>query len=278
MHCVMTGSSGYVGSRLRDALRAENFTVTELVRDIKKVPGAVQYELGGKVPVEAFQGADLFVHCSYDMKAVAWDEIYKKNVQGSIQLLEAAHAAGIKKIVLISTISAFAGARSLYGKAKLEIEQAAARLGAFIIRPGLVYGEKPGGMFGTLRGAATKLPIVPVIGGSSPLYLCHEGDLAQLLLKIARTESVPRGVPLIAANSQPLPFRAILDELAREGGKRPLFVPVPWQFAWLGLKALELIGLKPPVKSDSLLSLMNPDPAPDFSPLHAAQANFRTFR
>jgi hypothetical protein len=61
--------------------------------------------------------------------------------------------AGVRRLVFISTISAFDGCRSFYGKGKLEVERITHSLGGWVIRPGLLYGEKPGGMLGRLVGA-----------------------------------------------------------------------------------------------------------------------------
>jgi len=93
----------------------------------------------------------------------------------------------VDKIIFLSSISAFEGCRSLYGKAKLEIEKVAADLGATIIRPGLVYGsERPGGMYGSLQRVVARFPIMPLIGSGKHLqYLVHEDDLCELLLGFA---------------------------------------------------------------------------------------------
>jgi hypothetical protein len=55
----------------------------------------------------------------------------------------------------------------------------------------------------------------------------------------------------------------LLLEIARALGKRPMFIPLPWRFAWAGLKSAELCGLKLNFRSDSLISLMHQNPKPD---------------
>jgi hypothetical protein len=69
---------------------------------------------------------------------------------------------------------------------------------------------------------------------------------------------------LTAANEQPWPFKKLLLEIARALGKNPRFIPLPWRFVWAGLKSAELCGLKLNFRSDSLVSLMNQNPSPDF--------------
>jgi len=70
----------------------------------------------------------------------------RSTVEGSIRLLRMAKAAGVGRIVFISTISAFTGARSRYGRAKLQVESVCRELGGIILRPGLVFGDSPGGV------------------------------------------------------------------------------------------------------------------------------------
>ena len=89
---------------------------------------------------------EALVHCSYDFQLHRWSDIHEQNVQGSIRLMRQAHEQGVTRIVFISTMSAFALCKSLYGRAKFEIEREAAALGAIVVRPGLIHGERPGGM------------------------------------------------------------------------------------------------------------------------------------
>jgi len=71
--------------------------------------------------------------------------------------------AAVESIVVISSLSAFAGCRSLYGKAKLQIESLALSADAVVIRPGLVYGNDSGGMFGRLVRQVRGSRLLPVL-------------------------------------------------------------------------------------------------------------------
>ena len=119
-------------------------------------PGdTVRLRLGDEVQPEIFRSRNItaLVHCAYDFKPVSRREIQRVNVEGSRKLLAAATAGGVQRIAVMSTISAFEGCRSDYGKAKLEIEAAARAAGALVVRSGLVWADGPpsgGGMFGSL--------------------------------------------------------------------------------------------------------------------------------
>src|SRR4051812_36344711 len=118
--CIVTGANGFVGSRLRFHLERAGWKVIGWTRHPK--PGGVAFRLGENVSSRQLEGVEAVVHCAYDFKARGWHEIQAVNVNGSRRFLQAARDAGVKKLVFISSISAFPGCRSLYGKAKMEIE------------------------------------------------------------------------------------------------------------------------------------------------------------
>ena len=269
--CAITGSNGYVGGCLKNHFAARGWEIRELTRRPPPGTRGIAFQLGAEIAPPALAGANALVHCAYDFNPLRWDEIRAVNIEGARKLFPAARAAGVEKLVFISSISAYDGCRSLYGKAKLEIEKIARDHGALVIRPGLVYGSGPGGMFGKLTAQVRKSSVIPLIGdGSQIQFLVHHEDLAAFIEAYA-TGKVP-GAPavLTAANPQPWPFRQLLLEIARRLGKTVKFIPLPWRLVWLGLKSAEVCGLRLNFRSDSLVSLMHQNPTPDFSPNAAA--------
>jgi nucleoside-diphosphate-sugar epimerase len=195
-----------------------------------------------------------------------WNEIVAVNVAGSRKVLEAAREAQISKIIFISSISAFDGCRSLYGKAKLEIEKIAFDCGALVIRPGLVYGSGSGGMFGKLTAQIKNSSTIPMIGdGSQIQFLVHHEDLCSFIERYASGAVEISPCILTGANEEPWAFKRLLVEIAKDLNRNPKFIPLPWRLVWLGLKSAELCGLRLNFRSDSLVSLMHQNPAPDFS-------------
>jgi nucleoside-diphosphate-sugar epimerase len=264
--CAITGSNGYVGSSIKNYFAANGWGIYELTRRPAPNTRAAQFQLGDDVSPQLLSGMAALVHCAYDFNLRRREEIRAVNVEGSRKILEAAHAAKIPKIIFISSISAFDGCRSLYGRAKLEIEKIALDCGALVIRPGLVYGNDPGGMFGKLAAQVRKSSVIPMIGdGSQIQFLVHNEDLSAFVEKYAagKIETAPQ--ILTAANEQPWTFKQLLLEIARAQNKRIKFIPLPWRLVWLGLKSAEVCGLKLKFRSDSVVSLMYQNPSPDFS-------------
>jgi len=264
--CLVTGASGYLGGRVKAALQRRGWHVVELTRQPAPGSGAVKFQLGEEVSPEILAGAKGLVHCAYDFKQLSWADIFRVNVAGSEKLLRAARQARIENLVHISSISAFDGCRSLYGKAKLETEKIAHSVGAFVLRPGLIYGDSPDGMFGKLIHQVEKASVLPLFGGGSQIqYLVHEADLCAFIGDCAEGKVSPPATPVIIANEQPWTFRQILEAIARANEKTLSFIPVPWRLVWAAIKGAELCRVPLNFRSDSLVSLIYQNPRPSFA-------------
>lgn len=276
--CLLTGATGYVGGRIKRALEAEGWEVSELNRRPSDSARAIRFRLGESIAPEKLAGFSALVHCAYDFHQVAWPDIKDVNVCGSELLLRAASAAGVRRLVFISSISAFPGCRSLYGRAKLEVERLTQSLGGWSLRPGLVYGDAPGGMFGRLVGQASRATVVPLPGGGRQRqYLVHDADLGAAVCRCLQAGSPARAEPLTVAHEQAWLLRDILLEIARALQRRIIFVPLPWRLVWAGLRGAELLHLPLEFRSDSLLSLVYQNPKPNFNLFEAVGLRCRPF-
>ncbi|HKO45924.1 MAG TPA: NAD(P)-dependent oxidoreductase [Pyrinomonadaceae bacterium] len=281
-NCAVTGATGYLGSKLESYLTAKGLTVYKLSRNARPEidPLAVPFSLDKGAPVGFFQEhhVNTLIHCAYDFRPDKWSEIYEINVKGSIQLMAQARAEGVKNIIFISSVSAYDGCQSLYGKAKLEIEREAFKIGAVVIRPGLIYGDNPGAMMGALTNVIKRTSVVPIIGsGKQVLYLVHEDDLASLIYKLS-TEDFPQiNEPITAASEHGHTFSGILKILAERQGKTIRIVPMPWKLCWAGLRVLELFRIKLGFRSDSIVSLVNTNPDMRFDWTKRTGIRFREF-
>lgn len=278
MKCFVTGASGYVGGRVCRRLQEDGHKVVLLQRSLNATDAKVSvvpFQLGSKIDPGFFQGADALIHCAWDMRATGWDQIHKTNVSGSIRLFEAAANEGVRKLIFISSISAFESCQSMYGQAKLEVEKAVFKLGGVIVRPGLVYGDCPGGITGALSSVAARFPVIPIVGRSKLMYLCHEEDLTRLIATLIDLKARPWLRPITCTNPEPITFGEIVKRFARAKGREVTLVPVPWKLVWGMLRSLEALGLPTGFKSDSLVGLMNPNPNPDFQMQQELSLKFR---
>lgn len=280
--CGVTGANGYVGGVLAEALRRAGHEVIELNRSATRSRSTAPTRtlvLGRTIDDAVFAGLDVLIHAAYDFSVATWDAIERCNVTSTMELFTRARAAGVGRRVFISSMSSFPGCASLYGKAKMAVEQEAARLGLIVVRLGLVYGENPRGMVGALTKVVTLSPVLPVVGrGDQVQYTVHEDDLGRLIVHLAACEGPSETAPIIAAAERPIAFREILQTLAQQRGRRVCFFGVPAGLLLAGLRAADLTGLRLRVRSDSLIGLLNQNPRPDFSATRHTGVRFREFR
>lgn len=272
--CLVTGANGYLGAQVAAKLRAEGWRVAPMTRN-PAGGGGVRFALGEPVDVEKLRGHEALIHCAYDFSPVRWKDILAVNVEGSARLFDAAEAAGVKSIVVISTISAYDACVSQYGRAKLLIEARAREGGACIVRPGLIYGDAPGAMFGRLVAQVRAAPLVPIPGdGRQLMYTVHQEDLVEAIWR--GLSAGPAG-PVTVAHEQPIAFRDLLSAIGARLGRKVTPVPTPWRAMWLGLRGAELVGVRIGLRSDSLVSLVHQDKAPHLNAAAALGVRCRPF-
>jgi nucleoside-diphosphate-sugar epimerase len=276
-HALITGAHGYLGSLLRARLGADGWTTTALVRSPRAGERAEQWSLGEAPETSVLEKADALVHCAYDFRPRTARALREANVRGSEVLLHAAHEAGVSRLLSLSSMSAYPGTTQLYGRAKLDIEQVTLDLGGIAVRPGLVYGDSPAGMAGTLL-TLTRLPLVPLIGGSSARqFPVHEDDFADAVVSILDADS---WVPEVIGIAQPtsISFRDLLGGFASQQGKRIRFVPIPWKLVYYALRGAEVARLPVPLRADSVLGLVRAAPnVPESAEFPELTASLRPF-
>jgi nucleoside-diphosphate-sugar epimerase len=274
--CLLTGATGYLGSCVKHALQGRDWNVVELSRRPAAGGRVIPFQLGNDVPASALTGARALVHCAYDFTQLSWPEIHRVNVAGSVKLLSAAREANVETLVYISSISAFAGCRSLYGRAKLETERFAHSVGAIVVRPGLIWGVPAGAMFKSLSDQVERSRVVPLTGASQRQYLVHQQDAVNF---VARVLDQPTRLhdPITLAHEKPWTIREIVQEIAAARGKRITTVAVPWRAVWTVIKAAEIVGVSTGFRSDSLVSLIYQNPTPSFALQRELNVSVRPF-
>lgn len=163
---VLTGASGFIGSRLRDALLATGSDVVSLVRASSPPSkhgrsAAVDYADEASLrDVLTRERPDYVFHVAGATKGVTRDDFYRGNVlptQSLVRAVKAAHP-GLARFVLVSSLTAYGPSNDgdalsegdsprpveLYGMSKLEAERVLREQGATlpwtIVRPAGVYG------------------------------------------------------------------------------------------------------------------------------------------
>ncbi len=274
---AVTGANGYVGGRILAHLRAHGADALAFVRRPAVGDGrARRYALAEPLDASALDGVEVVVHAAYDL-SVRGAEVRRVNCAGSMALLDAVAARG-GRVVLISSLSAFDGARSDYGRAKLELEHAVLERGGDAVRPGLVFGALAGGLFGSLSAAIASRRAMPMVGGGwQRQFVTHDESLCELVAALA-AGSVSAPGPLFAAHEVPSTLRALARDIARAHGHGLRVLPVPSALVYGGLRALELLRIPTEFRSDSLRSLSSTIPLDQVAALARSPVSFPPLR
>ena len=240
--CAVTGANGYVGSRLAAAL-GKDFHVIPMGRKVSKE--GIRWAIGDENldVVLRSRAVKVLVHSAWDLKETNSSENWRRNVNGSAALVHDAKRAGVERVIFISSISAFEKARSDYGRSKLAVEKIVLGAGGTVIRPGLVWGNQPGGMFSAVSRQVQNGGLVPIIGdGRYPQYMVHEDDLCESVVRAARGEYAGR--VLTIAHPDGCMFRDLVSGIALDAGKKVTLLQIPWPLIFWGLKIAEKTGHK----------------------------------
>jgi len=254
---LVTGSSGFVGTRLVKELRKLGYSVAEFDAALgNDVANAEQCR-------RAVQGADAVYHL-----AAVLDErsglLQRVNVQGTQNMLEAAAKARCKQFIFLSTAGVHAGAkgmvnenspilpRTAYEKSKAEAEkvvhEAQEMLPATILRAALVFG--PNGYWQEIIKMVQKG--YPIIGGGKQQWqTIYIDDLVDALLFVLLSEEC-NGETFIVAEQERHTLRDLYAEIQSQLGIKAKIGSAPVFAAKAGVFFSGLLGKKSIVSAEHI--------------------------
>jgi NADH dehydrogenase len=276
----VTGATGFVGRSVVQALRADGRIVRCLVRrgserDLQGLEAIERVEGDILAPAsleEAMAGCDAAVHLvgiirEQPPRGITFERVHH---EGTVNVLAAAAATGVRRYLHMSSLGTRSGARSRYHRSKWAAEEAVrgSALPWTIFRPSVIYG--PGDGFVTLlAGMVRKLPVVPVIGDGrhrlQPVAVEHVAE------GFARALARPSTVKQTFAVGGPdaVTMLELLDLIgAALGRRRVLKAHVPLGVMRPMARVLHRLPSFP-VTPDQLL-MLEEDNTCDAGPFHAA--------
>jgi nucleoside-diphosphate-sugar epimerase len=185
---AITGGTGFVGSHLLDLALDAGYQVKALTRRDQAPRDRLDWIAGDLSSRDALEqlvdGADAVIHVAGTINAPNAAGFEKGNVAGTLAMLAAATAGGIRRFVHVSSLAAREPKLSLYGASKARAEELVMRSGLdwVIVRPPAVYGPGDKETLELFRMARLGLMLMPPKGRVS---LIHVDDLARLLLALA---------------------------------------------------------------------------------------------
>jgi NADH dehydrogenase len=248
---LLTGATGLVGSAVLRRLTAARVPVRCLVRDPRRLGPErvrVQIALGDLADPPSFRnalrGVTTVVHLAAAIRDQPRGSIEELNGIATWRMVQAAEAAGVRRFVFFSALSASAHDRTRFLRAKALAEQAvlASDLEHVVVAPSIIYA--PGDVFMTLLSRMAALaPVVPVSGsGRARFQPIWAEDVARCVLALLEADDdAPRSRRFELAGPEILDYTQITALLLRAAGRPRRLVHVPTPIVSRALRATEAI-------------------------------------
>ncbi|MEY4269108.1 MAG: hypothetical protein RLZZ58_324 [Pseudomonadota bacterium] len=203
---AVTGATGFVGGHLLDKAAVAGWRVRALTRRAQPDRSGVSWIDGALDRPDSLaalvQGADAVLHIAGVVNAPDRAGFEAGNVHGTLAVVEAAKAAGVRRFVHVSSLAAREPDLSVYGwsKARAEVIVQASGLDWTMVRPPAIFGPGDTEMFDLFRMAKHGVALLPPAGRMSAIFV---RDLADLLLSLAADQNASIGATFEADDGRP---------------------------------------------------------------------------
>jgi uncharacterized protein YbjT (DUF2867 family) len=244
MQILLTGATGFIGSRIAVALRQAGHRLVLPMRHPPAEPppgartAAVDFLQANSVPhwLPLLAGVDVVINAVGILQERGAQTFDALHVRAPCALFDACVQAGVKRVVQISALGADEAADTGYHLSKKAADDhlLSLPLEAVVVQPSLVFG---------LGGASTslflKLATLPLValpdGGRQTVQPVHVDDLVEAVCRLATAPAPVRG-RMALVGPRPMAFGAYLGCLrAGLGQGAAWMLPVP--ASWVGVAA-----------------------------------------
>ena len=242
---AVTGAFGFTGRHIAARLIADGYEVLNLsnhqprpISTDARPTATVPLIFDRTVLTRSLAGVDTLFN-TYWVRFSRGTTTHAAAVRNSMTLIEAARAAGVRRIVHVSIANPDPSSKLPYYRGKAEVEAAltASGVGYAILRPAVLFGDEPI-LFNTIAWLLRRFPIFGIAGdGGYRIQPIHVADLAELAVGFA-AQSV--NVVADAAGPETFDFDELVGLIRGAVGSRSRIVHGP---PGLALFAARLLGL-----------------------------------
>lgn len=264
MRILITGGSGFVGTRITDRLKGRHDIVllrregasTPIPDGVEVLAGDVTdpASLAGKL-----DGFDAVIHLVAIIEEhgdATFDGVIRR---GTENIVAAARAGNVPRFVHMSALGARDDPAYPYHQAKWRAEQAVRQSGLewTIFRPSVIFG-KGDGFITVLADVVRKFPLTPIAGsGAARFQPVQVDDVADCFVRAVDDLGTTREQVYELGGARPYTYDEMIAVIARhEGINRPkVHVPLPLMKAVVAVSAPLPKAVRPPVTPEQLKML-----------------------
>ncbi|HKP81588.1 MAG TPA: NAD-dependent epimerase/dehydratase family protein [Pyrinomonadaceae bacterium] len=230
MRIAITGATGFVGAHLASRLESENHELVMIARGSRKGDARLVVTDLSDVDVlrKSFSDCSVVAHCAGINRELGEQTYERVHVEGTRNVVEAAKAAGVDKIVLMSFLRARPDCGSPYHESKWEAEEIVRNSGLdyTIFKAGVVYGRGDH-MLDHLSHALHTFPVFGLVGFKEksirPLAI---EDLVHVMRAALIDRRLKRQTVAVLGPEEIYLSEAV-RRVAEVVGKQPLMFPLP---------------------------------------------------
>ena len=242
---ALTGATGFVGQAVLDEAERRGLALRALARRPQEPREGVEWIQGDLGDVAALQelvaGADGVLHIAGVVNAPGWDGFEAGNVTGTGHVVEAMKAAGVERLIHVSSLSAREPGLSNYGRSKRLGEQLveASGLDWTIVRPPAIYGPRDREILEVFKTAKSGFVPMPPRGRASVI---HVEDLARLLLDLVAADiAIGRIYEVDDGRPGGWSHEELARSIGKALGKRVIVAHMPSTLLHIGARIDELV-------------------------------------
>jgi NADH dehydrogenase len=262
---LVTGGTGFVGTKVVHALRAEDHPVRVLARNPKEAEThanwGCQIAEGDMTDAASLRRAAAGCDAVIDLVALisgSREDFERVMIQGTRDLVAAAKEAGAKRLVLMSALGTSERTKDLthYYHAKWNKEQAVQSSGLeyTIFRPSFIFGADGGSLPIYIRQVRWS-PVITVIGdGTRRLQPIWVDDVASYFVKSFEVPEAANKTFEIAGPDV-VTWDELYERIRRVLGKRRAKVHMPYGLVRAGAAVVEKIPVDFPLSRDAVTML-----------------------
>jgi nucleoside-diphosphate-sugar epimerase len=263
MRILLTGGTSLVGADVAERLRERGDEVVLFQRN--RAPGTFEQRLGdiadAAAVTAAMAGMDGVVHLAARVGITGdWSDFERTNIVGTANVVAAARAEGVGRMVHVSSPSVAHTGRSLvgagagpadpngvrghYARSKAEAELAALAISSpelplVAIRPHLIWGPGDRQLVGRIVARARAGRLATIGSGMALIDTTYVSNAADAIVAAFDRAPEVEGRAFVVSNGQPRPVAEMIERIVRAAGEEPPRFKVPYRAAKVGGLAVE---------------------------------------